>query len=164
MFLVPETSFLLFAFLDQSPRKKFNPPGFTSLSIPTTASSHPPSSVPSPRDFTNDDDNHDNVFEFDSFLPLSTSYRSNNKADDSASIMPSADDEGIKGTGEYKVLMNQDEERKVNTSLGLNPEREMRTSYAASTGLVDFILHHPALPVMCYCAASILMTVVNKVS
>lgn len=29
---------------------------------------------------------------------------------------------------------------------------------------VDFVLNHPALPIFCYCSASIFMTVVNKVT
>lgn len=37
-------------------------------------------------------------------------------------------------------------------------------SSAGSLQMMDQVAHHPALPVACYCVASILMTVVNKVS
>lgn len=36
-------------------------------------------------------------------------------------------------------------------------------SSAGSLQMIDQVAHHPALPVACYCVASILMTVVNKV-
>ncbi|GAA5974424.1 hypothetical protein JCM11641_005276 [Rhodosporidiobolus odoratus] len=68
------------------------------------------------------------------------------------------------GKGDYKVVIDQD------ADAALAPSRQ--GSFASQGGLgrtpqpqpssVDRFLNHPALPVMCYCASSILMTVVNK--
>lgn len=60
--------------------------------------------------------------------------------------------------GDYSLLVPEDEHRasshhhSLPDARGLNP----------AVGPGDMILNHPALPVMCYCAASISMTVINK--
>lgn len=46
---------------------------------------------------------------------------------------------------------------------GYIPLATNSTAPGSLTRPLDLLLNHPALPVMCYCAASILMTVVNKV-
>ncbi|BGP12187.1 GDP-mannose transporter into the lumen of the Golgi [Rhodosporidiobolus nylandii] len=71
------------------------------------------------------------------------------------------------GKGDYKVVIDQESEP------ALAPSRQ--GSFASQGGLggtrspalgapssVDSLLNHPALPVLCYCASSILMTVVNS--
>ncbi|GAA5957394.1 hypothetical protein JCM10213_009328, partial [Rhodosporidiobolus nylandii] len=67
------------------------------------------------------------------------------------------------GKGDYKVVIDQESEP------ALAPSRQ--GSFASQGGLggtrspalgapssVDSLLNHPALPVLCYCASSILMT------
>lgn len=61
--------------------------------------------------------------------------------------------------GDYKVVIDQDSEAQ------LGPSRT--ASFAAQGGLgprasptsFDHLLNHPALPVLCYCVSSIVMTV-----
>jgi GDP-mannose transporter len=71
--------------------------------------------------------------------------------------MPSSTDEEKKtvpgGKGDYSLVIDTDERKTAG----------MPSLPASSGGPVDSLLNHPALPVMCYCAASILMTVINKV-
>jgi GDP-mannose transporter len=66
------------------------------------------------------------------------------------------------GKGDYKVVIDQEQDP------ALTPSRQ--PSFAAQGGLAgpgrlshtsqyDRLLNHPALPVLCYCASSILMTV-----
>lgn len=70
--------------------------------------------------------------------------------------MPSSTDEEKKtvpgGKGDYSLVIDTDERKTAG----------MPSLPASSGGPVDSLLNHPALPVMCYCAASILMTVINK--
>lgn len=59
----------------------------------------------------------------------------------------------LSGQGDYKVSI-QDED---------TPEKRSSISFPlGSLKPMESVGSHPALPVMCYCAASILMTVVNK--
>ncbi|GAA6026316.1 hypothetical protein JCM11491_003427 [Sporobolomyces phaffii] len=70
------------------------------------------------------------------------------------------------GKGDYKVVVDQDTEQGL--AAGGQGSQPMRASFSASGGLrvppspVDQLVNHPALPILCYCASSILMTVVNK--
>lgn len=72
--------------------------------------------------------------------------------------MPSSTDDEKKtapgSKGDYSLVIDTDERKTATLS----------SQVASSAGLGDSLLNHPALPVMCYCAASILMTVINKVS
>lgn len=69
--------------------------------------------------------------------------------------------------GDYtKVVMEDDEEKRGSISYAANTSKDGVNSslLGNSVSVVPASLaNHPALPVMCYCAASILMTVVNKV-
>lgn len=59
------------------------------------------------------------------------------------------------------MLQDEDDGEKrasVSVAMGTSPSHSL-----AGLQLSGSIANHPALPVMCYCAASILMTVVNKV-
>lgn len=58
----------------------------------------------------------------------------------------------------HGLLSEQSQERPPRNAFGL------ASSNAGSLQMIDQVAHHPALPVACYCLASILMTVVNKVS
>lgn len=63
-----------------------------------------------------------------------------------------------KSSSDYRIILGQDDVDKRNQTHNFNSLHQ-----PSSSRPFDFILNHPALPVMCYCAASILMTVVNKV-
>lgn len=65
------------------------------------------------------------------------------------------------GKGDYKVVVDQD----VEGGAGPNSARASFTSSGRiqpATTPVDQLMNHPALPILCYCASSILMTVVNS--
>ncbi|GAA5886658.1 hypothetical protein JCM16303_001401 [Sporobolomyces ruberrimus] len=70
------------------------------------------------------------------------------------------------GKGDYKVVVGDDPESGLGSGPSLSPN--LRSSFSAGSGLrpqpapVDQLVNHPALPILCYCASSILMTVVNK--
>ncbi|BGP21289.1 GDP-mannose transporter into the lumen of the Golgi [Rhodotorula toruloides] len=69
------------------------------------------------------------------------------------------------GKGDYKVVIDQEQEPALASSR--QPSLATQGGLAGSGRLsqpsqYDRLLNHPALPVMCYCASSILMTVVNK--
>ncbi|GAA5826082.1 hypothetical protein JCM3770_000980 [Rhodotorula araucariae] len=62
--------------------------------------------------------------------------------------------------GDYKIVVDQEQDP------ALGPPRTPSFSNHGTMGAtpLDAVLHHPALPVLCYCASSILMTVVNSES
>ncbi|GAA5980790.1 hypothetical protein JCM10908_003869 [Rhodotorula pacifica] len=66
---------------------------------------------------------------------------------------PALDDKGA-----YKVLVDEEQEAAYGGSRtnSLTPRSPPPPSH------FDHLLNHPALPVLCYCASSILMTVINK--
>lgn len=55
------------------------------------------------------------------------------------------------------LLSGRDQQRPPRGAFGL------AGSGAGSLQMIDQVAQHPAVPVACYCVASILMTVVNKV-
>jgi hypothetical protein len=68
------------------------------------------------------------------------------------------------GKGDYKVVVDQDTEQGLGGSGG--SPNVMRASFSSPSGglrvqpsPIDQLMNHPALPILCYCASSILMTV-----
>lgn len=76
--------------------------------------------------------------------------------------MSNGNDSGVKG--DYQVVIDVDsitqEEKKGLIGSG-GGERSSNNNTPAP---LEIVVNHSALPVLCYCAASISMTVINKVS
>jgi hypothetical protein len=100
--------------------------------------------------------------------PDSTTLKSRSTLDNMTTPITTTIPESITN-GDYKLAMPDDNQEKRNSldnkrdslAYPINSNLNISSSHPSP---IDFILNHPALPVMCYCAASILMTVVNKVT
>ena len=75
----------------------------------------------------------------------------------STSLMNGENGEVEERSEKDQFRLNMDESSSGKTSFGI-------ATNAGSGQLIDQVASHPALPVACYCLASILMTVVNKAS
>ncbi|GAA5845698.1 hypothetical protein JCM11251_003931 [Rhodosporidiobolus azoricus] len=70
------------------------------------------------------------------------------------------------GKGDYKVVIDQESEPALAASRAqsFSSQGGLPGRTAPPPSSMDQLLNHPALPVLCYCASSILMTVVNSKS
>lgn len=63
---------------------------------------------------------------------------------------PANDDKGA-----YKVVVDEEQE----SAYGASRSNSISSRSPPPSSQFDHLLNHPALPVLCYCASSILMTV-----
>ena len=88
---------------------------------------------------------------------MSGSGRGDGIVQDTESVGDSVPLQGRKEKGDYNLLVDDEQAARGKQSFGI------AGSTAGGGQLIEQVVSHPALPVACYCVASIIMTVVNKV-